>query len=235
MPQWQFVAFSTETAAKILTRVQQALRDRDLKAWQEVYAQLQKFYICKVSDWAYSSAPPKTYLYPIADGATEISATGVPPETVPVGSPIDAEIHPPLTRLLMDFLTAIARYRQESEMSKPFIWASPRGELAWERIYISDAEREEHQLLCREVFNCQRDFPEPFHLIRSRYVNSSYVAPEAVARLAAAERQTGLLRRVGDELEGEAGMIGRDLARLGLLIELAARERLALHYREDGT
>ena len=222
MPEWQFVAFNPKAAETVLVPAQQALRSKDVDGWQRIYDKLSEFHPPATTGYAYQLYPRSK---PITSWYLEVSRDRVPDEN-----------SEKLKSLLMLFLEAIAAYRVESKMAKPFIWVAIRGELDWKSIWKSEAEADEHKLLIKEIFEPQKSVPpDPFWFVKTRYISSTYVAPEAVQRLAAAEKQTNFLRRLGSGLEGELGMIGYDMARLGLVIELAALEGLALHYQEPGT
>lgn len=221
MPEWQFVAFNPKAAAAILAPIQQAVQAKDANAWQKLYDQLAEFHPPAQTGHSgvlYPRSKPITAWFP------KITKDQVPE--------YDSE---QLKLLLMLFLEAIAAYWQCGRMSKPCVWVGIRGELDWKAIWISEAEGEEHRLLVRHIFDVQESMPDPFWFLKTRYLSSSYISPEIVKRLAEAERNTGFLRRLGKGLDGELGMIGYDMARLGLLIELAAMEGLALHYQEHGT
>src|SRR5215469_487004 len=218
MPQWQFVAFNPKAAETVLVPAQQALRSKDVDAWQSAYDKLSQFHPSAITGYAGQLYPRSK---PITSWYVEVSRDQVPDEN-----------SDKLKSLLMLFLEAIAAYRVESKMSKPRVWAAIGGELAWKSIWKSEVEAEEHKLLMKEIFDLQKSVPDPFWFVQTRYISSTYVAPEGVRRLAAAEKQTNFLRRLGSGLDGELGMIGYDMARLGLVIELAALEGLALHYQE---
>jgi len=111
-------------------------------------------------------------------------------------------------------------------------------EIAWPKILTLESELNELELFNKEVLMRRENLPDPFWCLESNNaVDSSYVEPKTVARLAEAEATAGLFRRLvrRTDLDQEVKPLVRDLATAGLLIELAASRNLALYFREDGT
>lgn len=121
-------------------------------------------------------------------------------------------------------------------MRRPRHWVCH--EIQWARILKSQAELKEIEAFKNEVIARTMKIADPFWCLESNSaVDSNYVSPEVVKKMATVESEVGLFRKLfrRDDLEAETKALARDLAGVGLLIELAAHRDLALYFREDGT
>lgn len=223
MPMWEWFAFdSIAVSSAILEPAQQAIRSRDLAAWQQLYDELsQTHYRPSVSRLGYR--PNKATI--ITPDRDKLSRDEVPQETAF-----------PLKRALQTFVEQVSSLRVEGKFPRARHWVL--SEISWAKILKSQAERDELELFKTQIIASKKKLPDPFWCLESNSaVDSNYVTPEIVAQMAKVETTVGLFRGLvqrtdlGVEIHG----VAQDLASASLLIELAASDGLALYFREDGT
>ncbi len=225
MPMWSLFAFDAESVAEAILRpAQEAVRNRDLLEWQKVFDQLNRTHYCpSVSGKWYS---------PLASTIT--GSVGRRDALTPDNIPEESSFG--LRRTLQTFVEQASPHRVEGTFPRARHWMLH--EIAWPKILTLESELNELELFNKEVLMRRENLPDPFWCLESNNaVDSSYVEPKTVARLAEAEATAGLFRRLvrRSDLDQEVKPLVRDLATAGLLIELAASRNLALYFREDGT
>lgn len=221
MPEWHFFAFNAKRAATgLLEPAQEAIRNRDLSAWQAVYDKLNSYhYPPHISGFSWEG----TVIGNVGHG--KILRDEIPDES---------SGH--LRKSLQHFVELVSRHHLESRRLKLRVWVLNL--IRWDEVLTSEDELKEIELFKREILFGRKDVPDPFWcLSSSEVVDANYVSPETVAKLAEVEARVGLLRRLARRTDLGPNMtaFGPDLAAAGLLIELAANLGLALYFREDAT
>jgi len=121
-------------------------------------------------------------------------------------------------------------------MPRPRHWVCD--EISWPKALKSQAEIDELEKFKNDIIARREKLPDPFWCLESNSaVDSNYISPEAIKRMAAIESAVGAFRNLAkrNDLDPELPVLAGDLANTGLLIELAARQNLGLFFREDGT
>jgi hypothetical protein len=218
MPEWNFFAFNANGAAKaLLLPAQEAVRNRDLPAWQLVYDKLNSYhYPPHASGFSWEGT--------IA-AAGQLSRNQVP-----------AESSDDLRRCLQTFVELVSSHRVVSRWPRPRHWIVH--EIQWKNLLVSNEEFAELELFNKEVWARKLQPPDPFWCLASTSAtDASYIDPGMVARLAEEEVKVGLFRRVAcrSDLDVETKAYVLDAAAAALLIGLSANLGLALYFREDGT
>ena len=222
MPVWYWFAFDPKAVASaVLQPAQQAVRDVDLAAWQKTFDQLSETHPRPyVSVYGYS--PNKATI--ITPGRDELTRNTVPKES-----------DFPLRRALQTFVEHASGLTVEGTFFRPRHWVMR--EVAWPKL-LSRPELDEMAMFKEEFIAGRSKLPDPFWCLESNSaVDSNFIAPEVVARMADMEATAGLFRKLTrrSDLDEEIASLARDLAAAALLIELAAAGKLALFFREDGT
>jgi hypothetical protein len=227
VPMWEWFAFdSTAVSSAILQPAQQAIRNRDLAAWQNVYDQLsQTHYHPYLSSYGspLGYSPNKATI--ITPGRDKLSRDEVPQESAF-----------PLRRALQTFVEQVSSLKVEGKFPRARHWVL--SEVSWTRILKPQAEHDELEQFKTQIIARREKLPDPFWCLESNSaVDSNYAAPEIVAQMAKVEATVGLFRALVQrtDLGDEVHALARDLAAASLLIELAASRGLALYFREDGT
>jgi hypothetical protein len=222
MPEWNFFAFHANAVAKaLLVPAQEAVRGRDLAAWQKVYDALNTFHYPPYdSGFSWEGTI-------IANNAprNELSRDQVPDES-----------NFTLWRCLQTFIELVSKYRLESRWPRVKHWVL--NEAQWPKLLLSQQEYAELELFNKECWARKERLPDPFWCLASTSAtDSNYIDPEMVARLAEEETSVGLFRRLAasDDIDLEVKSYIREIAAVATLVELAANFGLALYFREDGT
>jgi len=222
MPRWEWFAFnSNAVASAILQPAQQAVRNRDLSAWQKLYDQLSETH-CRPYVSAYGYSPNKTTL--IEPGRDELSRSEVPQESSFA-----------LRRTLQTFVEQAGRLSMEGQFPRARHWVLE--EVSWSKL-LPRAELGELEFFQKQIITGRTKLPDPFWCLESNSaVDSNFVSPNLVAEMAAKEAEIGLFRNLAgrSDLDEEVASLARDMAAAGLFIELAAALNFALFFREDGT
>lgn len=111
-------------------------------------------------------------------------------------------------------------------------------EISWPRILKSQGEIDQMEAFKRDVIARHESLPDPFWCLESNSaVDSNYVAPEVVRRIAATESVVGLFRKLGQLTDPDRELTGvaQEVAKAGSLIDVAASQGLALYFYEDQT
>lgn len=222
MPEWHFFAFNSRDVSKaLLAPAQEAVRNRDLSEWQKIYDKLNIYhYPPHRSGFSWEG----TIIQNFASSA-RLSRDQVPSESLPG-----------LRKCLQTFVELVSSHHVQSRCTRVRHWVLH--EVQWKRILASKEEFAELELFNKEAWARKLHLPDPFWCLASNEaVDSNYIDPEMVQRLAEEEANAGLFRRLAsrDDLDIETKNLARDLAAAALLIELAANLGLALYFREDGT
>lgn len=227
MPRWEWFAFHpTVVSSAILQPAQQAIRNRDLAAWQKVYDQLsQTHYRAYLSPYgsALPYSPNKGTI--ITPGTDELSRDEVPQESAF-----------PLRRALQTFVEQVSSLCIIGTFPRARHWVL--SEVSWPKILRLQAERDELEQFKTQLIARRNKLPDPFWCLESNSaVDSNYAAPEVVAQMAKVEATVGLFRGLvrRTDLGDEVHALAQDLAEASLLVELAASRGLGLYFREDGT
>lgn len=228
MPEWNWFAFNAESVSMaMLQPAQDAVRKRDLICWQKIYDQLSQTHTCPYLSRFYGTPiryTPNKYTI-ITPGHTELSRDEIPEEA---GFP--------LRRALQMFVEQVSQLRIEGAFPRPRHWISH--EVQWDNILESEGDREELEHFRIRIIARQEKLPDPFWCLESNSaVDSNYIAPEAVAEMAKMEHRIGLFRDLAQRggLDAEVQGLVRDMTAASLFIQLAASQRLAIFFREDGT
>jgi hypothetical protein len=227
MPEWFFFAFNAQTVAKaMLEPAQEAVRKRDLPAWQKTFDLLKRtHYPPHVSLTGHYSPMEFT----LVDGC-------VAPKFAISRDKIPEESDFGLRRTLQTFVEFVSPHRIASRRTRVRNRVMEPGR--WEKSLVSQEDREEMQLFRDEIIVRREKLPDPFWCLESNEAaDCNYASPEAVARMAEVESTVGLFRRLvrRTDLDEDLHSLTRDLATAGFLIELAASCGYALYFREDGT
>jgi hypothetical protein len=227
MPMWEWFAFdSTAVSSAILQPAQQAIRNRDLAAWQRVYDQLsQTHYRPYLSSYGSALGYSPNNATIITPGRDKVSRDQVPQESAF-----------PLRRALQTFVEQVSSLKVEGKFPRARHWVL--SEVLWPKTLKPQAERDELEQFKTQIIVRSEKLPDPFWCLESNSaVDSNYVAPEIVAQMAKVEATVGLFRGLVQrtDLGDEVHALARELAAASLLIELAASRGLALYFREDGT
>ena len=222
MPRWYWFAFDPKAmASAVLLPAQRAVRNGDLDAWQKVFDQLSETHPRPyVSVHGYS--PNKSTI--IIPGRDELKRDSIPQES-----------DFPLRGALQTFIEHASPLAIEGAFPRPRHWIV--GEIAWKTL-LSKAELGQMEYFKQEFIARRTKLADPFWCLESNSaVDSNFIAPEVVSKMADIEADVGLFRRLvrRRELDEEIAALARDLAAASLLIELAAASRLAIFFREDGT
>lgn len=222
MPEWHFFAFNSKAVSKaLLMPAQEAVRKRDLPAWQQVYDKLNSYhYPPHGSGFSWEG----TIIQNFAQNS-QLSRDQVPEESLHV-----------LRRCLQTFVELVSSHHLESRCFRVRHWVLH--EVPWKKILAANDEIAELEVFNKEAWARKLQLPDPFWCLASNSaVDANYVDPEMVQRLAAEEAQVGLFRRLASrtDLDVETKAITQDLVAAALLVELAANLGLALYFREDGT
>lgn len=227
MPEWNFFAFDSVAVAKsVLLPAQEAVRNRDLAAWQKVFDILNTTHFRPhVSRRGFSYNSP----YTLVNGI-------VTPEHAILRGTIAEESSFGLRRTLQTFIELISRHFVSSLRVK--LWNEVMNLIRWEKILTSQEELDEMQMFREKIIAPRKKLPDPFWCLESiEGVYSNYAEPETVAKMAEVESDVGLFRRLVRRTDVDGGIraIAAELATAGLLIELAATREYGLYFREDAT
>jgi hypothetical protein len=210
MPFWNFFAFDSNSAAEaMLQPVQQAIRNRNLSLWRKLFERL------------YAEFSPESTTV----GKPALSAESIPDEA-------DSD----LRWRLQVFVQQMAEHRLRGNFPRLRHWVCY--EISWPRVLKSQVEIDQMEAFKRDVIARKESLPDPFWCLESNScVDSNYVAPEVVRRIAATESVVGLFRKLGErmDLDPERQGVAREVARAGALIDVAASRGLALYFYEDET
>lgn len=210
MPFWNFFVFDSNSAVEqMLLPVQQAIRNRDLSVWRKLFEQL------------YAKFSPESRRV----GKPALSAESIPDEE-------DSD----LRWRLQVFVQQMAEHRLTGNFPRLRHWVCY--EISWPKVLKSQDEIDQMETFKRDVIARQTRLPDPFWCLESNSaVDSNYVAPEVVRRIAATESKVGLFRKLGQrtDFDPEWQRVAREVARAGALIDVAASRGLALYFYEDGT
>jgi len=225
------LAFDAKAVAALMfLPAQEAVRNRDLAAWQKVYDNLNR---CRHSPdpVGYFRLPERTIIGNYSS-LKELSRDKVPDESNYI-----------LQMALRDFLRLISNHRMESRMQIVRQWLLHR--IAWNEMLSSDEEAAELELFQKEAWAPTVHPPDPFWCLASGgSSHRNYIDSKMVARLAEAEARAGLFRRLalcpdlGDFHKG--GRRDRDevkpfvceAAVQALLIQVAASRGLSVFFSE---
>jgi hypothetical protein len=158
MPQWYFFAFPSQRVAKaLLEPAQEAIRNRDLPAWQKIFDLLKQ-----------TPYPPRVSLsgtyditnYTLVDGCVA-SKFAISRDRIPEESDFG------LRRTLQTFVEFVSPHRIESNRTRVRNRVmEPR---PWDQILISQEDRDEMQSArpsgCSEHWNVLRALPEMYPLV----------------------------------------------------------------------
>jgi hypothetical protein len=228
MPEWNWFAFNTQSVSMaMLQPVQDAVRKRDLASWQGIYEQLAlthtRPYVSRYYGTPVQYTPNKYTI--IIPGRDALSRDEVPEEGTF-----------PLRRALQMFVEHVSPMRIEGGFPRPRHWISH--EVQWDNILESEGDREELEHFKAHIIARREKLADPFWCLESNSaVDSNYIAPEAVAEMAKMEDRIGLFRDLAQrsDLDAEVKNLVRDMTAASLFIQLAASQRLAIFFREDGT
>ena len=222
MPEWHFFAFDSKAVSKaLLTPAQEAVRKRDLPAWQQVYDKLNS---CHYPPYKSGFSWEGTIIQNFAQHS-ELSRNELRDES-----------HPVLRKCLQTFVELVSSHHLQSRCMRVRTWVLEI--IPWKKLLASNEEMAELELFSKEAWARKLQLPDPFWCLASNSaVDANYVDPEMVQRLAEEEAKVGLFRRLAGriDLDVETKALARDLAAAALLVELAANLGLALYFREDGT
>jgi len=221
MPEWNFFAFHAGAVSRLMLEpAQSAVRNGDLQAWQKVYDQLSETrYSPHVSPAGWDYSPNKNNI------AFKIQRDKIPEES---------EFG--LRRTLETFVEQVSLHRLKGKFFRPRSWIF--GNVVWPNVLKSQAEHDELELFKALIIARSKKLPDPFWCLESNSaVDSNYVDPQAVAKMAEVEADVGLFRGLvrRTDLNVEIFALARDMAAASLLVELAASCGLAIYFREDGT
>ena len=227
MPEWFLFAFNAQLVAKaMLEPAQEAVRKRDLPAWQKTFDLLKRTqYPPRVSLTGHYSPMEFTLVDGCVAPKFAISRDKIPDET-DFG----------LRRTLQTFVEFVSPFRIASRRTRVRTAVMDPGR--WEKSLISQEDREEMQLFRDEIIVRRKKLPDPFWCLESNEAaDCNYASPETVARMAEVESTVGLFRRLvrRTDLDEDLHSLTHDLAAAGLFIELAASCGYALYFGEDGT
>jgi hypothetical protein len=222
MPEWHFFAFNSKAVSKaLLIPAQEAVRNRDLPAWQQVYDKLNSYhYPPYTSGFSWEGTIIQNF-----EQNLRLSPDRMPDETDFV-----------LRRCLQTFVELVSSNHLVSRCTRVRHWVLH--EMPWKRILAENEEMAELELFNKEAWARKLQLPDPFWCLASNdAVDANYIDPEMVQRLAEEEARVGLFRRLANrtDLDVETRALAQDLAAAALLVELAANLDLALYFREDGT
>lgn len=228
MPEWNWFAFNAQSVSMVMLQpAQDAVRNRDLGSWQKIYDQLSQTH----------SRPYVSRYYGTLVRYTPNKYTIIEPENTDLSrDEIPQETGFPLRRALQMFVEHVAQLRIEGSFPRPRHWISD--EVQWDNILESEGDREELEHFKTHIIARQERLPDPFWCLESNSaVDSNYIAPEAVAEMAKMEQRIGLFRDLSERSDLDADVKGlvRDMVAASLFIQLAASQRLAIFFREDGT
>lgn len=223
MPTWNFFAFDSKRVAQaILAPAHDAVRNRDLAAWQKIYDKLASYHYPPLpGGFAWGGSIVDAF----ANVPGAISRDAVPDQTSNA-----------LRKVLQTFVELVAKHHVESRCTRARTWVVRL--VPWQNLLSSREELGEIERFKTEIVPAQKHPPDPFWCLASNdAVDANYIAPEVAANFAELEAKVGLLRSLPGraKLDDEVLAVARDLAAAGLLIELAANLGLALYFREDGT
>ena len=142
---------------------------------------------------------------------------------------------PVLRKCLQTFVELVSPFRLTSRCTH--VRSQIVGVIPWEKV-LSKQELAQMQLFTTEIIASERQPIDPFWCLASNDAcDANYVAPEVVATAADAESTIGLFRNLvrRNDLDDDLKALAKDLAAVGLLIEMAANLGFALYFREDGT
>jgi len=229
MPHWYFFAFEPKSVAEVLLKpAQQAVRSCDLAAWQKVFDVLNRSHPCPEvhpSEFAAYYAPNQFTLVQAVAANRAVSADKIPEES-DFG----------LRRTLQAFVESVSLYRERGRFPSPRHWILD--EVDWHQILKSDEELSELEFFKTRVIARSSKLPDPYWCLESNdAVDSNYVTPEVVGRMAELEDVIGLFRQLArrTDLATELAALANDLASVGLLVQQAARSDLGMYFRQDGT
>jgi hypothetical protein len=220
-----FLAFDAGAVAKTMfLPAQEAVRNRDLGAWQKVYDSLNRCHL------PYGD---RTIIENLSSLKPKLSRDEVPDEPNWV-----------LQMALRDYLWLASSHRMRSRMQIVRTWLLHR--IAWKEMLISDEELAELELFQKEAWAPTVHPPDPFWcLASSNITHCNYIEPNKVVRLAEVEMRVGLFRRLalcpdlGDFRKGgrrdgedEVKPFVSEAAAEALLVQVAARSGLAIYFSE---
>ena len=227
MPEWNWFAFNAQSVSMaMLQPVQDAVRKHDLVSWQKLYDQLSQTYTRPYVSRYYGT--PVQYMpnkYTIVGSGSGLSRDEVPGEGTFA-----------LRRALQMFVEQVSSLSIEGAFSRPRHWISH--EIQWDNILDSQGDLEELEHYKTQIIARREKLPDPFWCLESNdAVDSNYISPEAVAEMAKMERRIGLFHDLAErsDIDIEVKGVVRDMRASSLFIELAATQRLAIFFREDGT
>ncbi len=228
MPEWNFFAFDSVAVAKsMLVPAQEAVRNRDLAAWQKVFDLLNGTHL-------------RPHVSRIGIGTCYISpytlVDAIGPQLAISRDTIPDESQFGLRRTLQTFVELISRHFIQSGRVDVRIRVADL--IHWDKVLTSQEELDEMRLFQEKIIVRSKKLPDPFWCLESlEGVDSNYADPETVARMAEVESTVGLFRRLvrRTDLDNDVKSIAPELATAGLLIELAATRGYGLYFREDST
>lgn len=225
-----FLAFDARAVAHtIFLPAQKAVRNRDLGAWQEVYDSLNRCHL----PYCHLPNGDRTIIENLASLEPKLSRDEVPDESNWV-----------LQMALRGYLRLASSHRMRSHKQIVRTWLLHR--ISWKEMIISDEELAELELFQKEAWDPTMRPPDPFWcLASSNTTHCNYIEPDMVVRLAEAETKVGLFRRLalcpdlGDFRKGgrrdgedEVKPFVSEAAAEALLVQVAARSGLAIHFSE---
>lgn len=223
MPEWNFFAFDSVAVAKsMLTPAQEAVRNRDLPAWQKIFDLLNGTPVRPLvsSLIGYHILPYSLVTGPVA------------PQNVISRDVIPDESHVGLRKTLQTFVEQASPLFVTSKRTKIRIRVTSL--IHWDEVLTSQEELDEMRLFQETIIPRSKKLPDPFWCLASgEVVDANYADPATVARMAEVESSVGLFRRLvrRTDLADHAGEIGPELATAGLTIELAATRGYGLYFR----
>ena len=227
MPEWNFFAFDTVAVANsILAPAQEAIRNRDLAAWQKVFDVLNgTHFLPHISRNGHCYVRPHSLVSGIVAPQFAISRDNIPDES-DFG----------LRRTLQTFVEFMSPHSVQSRRVK--LRNRVMNLIPWDKVLTSQEELDEIQLFQNTIIVRSKNLIDPFWCLESNdAADTNYANPETVAHMAEVESAVGLFRRLAHrtDLDEGARYVAPELATAGLLIELAATRSYGLYFREDGT
>src|SRR5262245_33543979 len=179
MPEWHFFAFDSKAVSKaLLTPAQEAVRSRDLPAWQKVYDKLNTYhYPPHRSGFSWEG----TIIENFAKGSG-LARDQVPDESLPG-----------LQKCLQTFVELVSSHHLQSRCMRLRTWVLDI--VPWKKLLASNEEMAELELFNKEAWARKTELPDPFWCLGSNSAtDANYVDPEMVQRLAQEEARVGLFR-----------------------------------------
>src|SRR5215472_11137297 len=136
MPEWHFFAFDSKAVSKaLLTPAQEAVRKRDLPAWQQVYDKLNS---CHYPPYKSGFSWEGTIIQNFAQHS-ELSRNEFPDES-----------HPVLRKCLQTFVELVSSHHLQSRCMRVRTWVLDI--IPWKKLLMSDDERAELELFNKEAW-----------------------------------------------------------------------------------